>query len=636
MNIVSVQSLSKTHGVKPLLTNASFGIEDNDRIGVIGVNGAGKSTLLRMIAGMEPPDSGQITMRQNLRIEFLPQNPLFNETHTVLEDLFHSGRDVAQLVREYEAACSRIACNPHEDALHSHYDRIVQKMDAAGAWEYETRVRTILTKLGIKDLDAPVAQLSGGYRKRVALARALLSDADLLILDEPTNHLDADTVAWLETYLQRFNGAVLMVTHDRYFLDRVTQRIIELDRGGVALFDGNFSWYLERKAEAAEAAASHEQRRRAILRRELEWLKRGARARTTKAKARVERVHDLQSVKFTEEQRELKLEAHSRRLGKTIAEAHNISKSYGSANLISNFSYVMKRGERLGIVGPNGAGKSTLANILTERVPPDSGTVRIGETVRFGYFDQESAPLDPAERALDYVKREGGDMLRTTGGSPLSATLVMERFLFTPQMLYSTIGNLSGGERRRLFLVRVLMSNPNFLILDEPTNDLDIPTLQALEDFLDSYRGCLIVISHDRYFLDRTADSFLAFEGNGVLRLYPGGYETYCRLRAEMEEERGGATQREPGQRRSAALADSPSPAPRSRSAKLSFNEQRELTSLEARIPKLEEQLKRLENEMAASAADYVRLQALATEHDLAAHELETAFERWTELAERA
>ena len=632
MNILSAQGISKTHGLRTLFSDLTLGIEERERVGLIGVNGCGKSTLLRVLAGVETPDSGSITMRQGLRIGYVEQNPVFPPGHNVMECVFSSAAKVSGVVREYEKACARLGRDPHDPAHIRAFDEASRAMDAAGAWDFEHQARAVLGKLGVTDLEARVDDLSGGYRKRVALAHALLAECDLLILDEPTNHLDADTVAWLEEQLRRHNGAVLLVTHDRYFLDRVTGRIAELDAGVLRIFEGSFAEYVRRKAEMETAAAGAEERRRGILRNELEWLKRGARARTTKQKARIDRIHEMRAAPAAERRADVTFTIETRRLGGTILELENVVKGFGDRPVVRGFSHTFRPGERLGIIGPNGSGKSTLANLMTGRVRPDGGTVTVGKTVLFGYFDQESAGLDPDERALDYVKREGGDMLRGTDGSTVGAAQVMERFNFTPQMLYTSIGRLSGGERRRLYLVRTLMANPNFLILDEPANDLDIPTLQALEDFLDGFGGCLVVISHDRYFLDRTVDTLLAFEPDGSLRAYPGDYSLYERIRAE-EQADSSASRVEPGRRRPQESAPSPAAGVR---AKLSFNEVRELARLEAEIPRMESRLKELETEMVAAATDYLLLQRLSEEQQRLAADLESGMERWADLAERA
>lgn len=640
MIILSAQNLAKSHGIKPLFSQISFGIEDTDRIGIIGANGSGKSTLLQVLAGATPADTGQVTLRQGLRVEYAPQNPHFDPEHSVLDHIFASQTAVASAVRDYEELCHLMETAPSAD-VEKRLARALEQMDAAQAWEFESRAKAILDRLGVTHLDAPMGTLSGGYRKRVALARALMAEADLLMLDEPTNHLDADTIAWLEDYLNRMSGALVLVTHDRYFLDRVTRRIVELDAGRLFTYDGNFSYYLEKKAEQEAADVRADDRRRSILRKELEWLGRGARARRTKEKHRIERIQDLKNAAPARRADALRFESAGQRIGTKIVELEKVSLAFGARTIISDFTYTMAPGERLGIVGPNGAGKSTLTNLITGRLAPDSGTVDIGTTVQFGVFDQESAELDPDERAIDFVKRDGGENLRGADGAVLSAERMMERFHFTSQMLFQPISKLSGGERRRLHLVRTLMKNPNFLILDEPTNDLDIPTLQALEDFLDGFSGCLLVVSHDRYFLDRTVEQLLSVEGDGVVRLYPGGYDIYERMKADRLAEE--AAEKKQAEEKAAARTAAPSaaaPEPSSPAAapakKLSYKEQRELAEIEEKMPRWEARLEALEGELARQSTDYVELQKLTAEQSDLQRKIEEGTERWLELSERA
>ncbi|HBF35386.1 TPA: ABC transporter [Candidatus Sumerlaeota bacterium] len=628
MNLLSAQALEKSFGEKRLFENVTFGIDDRDRIALIGLNGCGKSTLLKMLAGVEPPDGGNITYKQELRIEYLSQNPTFNDAHTVLEHILSSNTVRAALVRDYEQVCHALEVNGSDEALLQTLDDLTHQMNAANAWEYEARVKTVLGKLNVHDLEKPVVQLSGGYRKRVALAHALLAESDLLLLDEPTNHLDADTIDWLEEYLRDFGGAVALVTHDRYFLDRVTRRIFEIDRREMRMYDGNFTYYLEQRAEMQTHEARLEDKRQNILRREMAWLQRGARARSTKQKARIERAEVLRETKVEAKREALTFNIETRRMGSQILELENVRKSFGERVLINGFSRIFQKGERLGVLGANGCGKSTLVNMIAGRIEPDSGKITVGETVHFGYYDQESFDLNLDERVIDYAKREGGPMLRSKDGSPQTAEVVLEQFHFTPQNLYTNIGKLSGGEKRRLYLVRTLLADPNFLILDEPTNDLDIQTLQALEDFLDGFSGCLLVISHDRYFLDRTVDQVLVFEPNGELRTYPGAYSTYARMK---EEERQDESAREAVKK--AAVAASASKESSKRPRKLSYNETRELAALEEGIPKMEARLAALQDEMAAAASDYVRLHDLTAEQSALETKIESSLRRWEELA---
>ncbi len=634
MNILSTRNLAKSHGAKTLFSDLTTGVEDRDRVALIGVNGSGKSTLLRILAGAEQADSGDLLTRQDLRIEYLPQNPVFDESQAVIHHIFSSDKPEATLTRDYEEACQALEATPDDERLLNRFGELTRRMDAAAAWEYEMRTKKVLTRLAITDFHAPIGSLSGGYRKRLALAHAMLAEPDVLCMDEPTNHLDAETIDWLEDWVGRFPGAVILVTHDRYFLDRVATRIWEIDERRVIEYEGNFSTYLRRKAEAESAAAQTEERRQAILRKELKWLERGCRARTTKSKARKDKIDTLQEQAPTARGDSLTFKIKTRRLGGKIVEIEDLGHQWQGEPLFRNFSYTFTRGERMGIVGPNGCGKSTLANLIAGRLQPSAGTVEVGETVHFGYYDQESAGFLPSERAIDYVTRVGGEMLRGPDGSYLPAALMMEKFFFTSQMTHAPIEKLSGGERRRLYLVGVLMSDPNFLILDEPTNDLDVQTLQALEDFLDGFAGCLLVISHDRYFLDRTVDHVLAFEAGGQLRTWPGGYTWYSQLREAYQEEQKTADEdvrARSEQGRSNAAESKSDRSPRAR--KLTFNEKRELEQLEARIPDIEKRLKELDGEMAAAAVDYGLLTTLVAERDALNSELASAMDRWEHLA---
>ncbi|MGI8905957.1 MAG: ABC-F family ATP-binding cassette domain-containing protein [Candidatus Sumerlaeaceae bacterium] len=631
MNLLSAQEISKSHGIKELFRGISFGIEDDDRVGLIGANGSGKSTLLQVLSGGEKPDTGQVVLRQGVRVQYAAQNPAFDPDHTVLQYVFFAHTNLADTVGEYERVLLELEASPEDAGKLQQLDELSQRMDALQAWEYESRARVVLGKLGVRDLTVKVGKLSGGYRKRLALARALLAEADLLILDEPTNHLDADTIAWLENYLKRMPGALLVVTHDRYFLDRVTRRIIELESGRLLSYDGNFSYYLGRKLEQAASEVRANERARSILRKEMDWLSRGARARRTKEKHRIDRIGEMQAAVPGRKADALKFESGTRRLGSKIVEMENVSKSFGHKRVIDDFTYTFPPGERVGLIGPNGAGKSTLVNLITGGVRQDDGKIEVGSTVHFGLFDQESSELEGGERALDFVKRTGGEYLRAADRAILSAERMMERFGFTTQMLYQDIAKLSGGEKRRLHLVQVLMKDPNFLILDEPTNDLDIATLQALEDFLDDFAGCLLVVSHDRYFLNRTIEHVLAIEPGGRIRDYPGDYSVYQQMHEQRE-----ATVSPTSKMPSAAPAVASVVVGATTSRKLSFKEQRELADLEKNIPAWEERQQQLEIEIAAAATDYMRLQELTHEQMDLGKRLEAAIVRWEELATRA
>ncbi|HBY75572.1 MAG TPA: multidrug ABC transporter ATP-binding protein, partial [Cyanobacteria bacterium UBA11148] len=507
MSIFTLQSVKKDFGIKEILKDASFSLDATDKVGLIGTNGSGKSTLLKMIAGLEPIDGGQLLINSGVRIAYLPQQPDLDESRTVLEQVFADSGEQMNLIREYEELSYKLAHHSEDSQLMARLSTVMQRMEITGAWELETHAKIILTKLGIQDFDARIGNLSGGYRKRIALATALLSEPDVLLMDEPTNHLDAMSVEWLQSYLKTYRGAILLITHDRYFLDRVTNRIIEIDRGDLYNYTGNYSYFLEKKALAEESAASQERKHYGVLRRELEWLKRGPKARSTKQKARIDRIHQMQEREFKEAQGKVDISTLGRRIGKKVIELKAISKAYGERTLIKNFTYEFSPDERVGIIGENGTGKSTLMDIITERIQPDSGTVEIGSTIHIGYFDQHSDDLLEAlnqnQRVIDYLK-EVAEYIKTADGTLITASQMLERFLFPGNQQYAPIHKLSGGEKRRLFLLRVLMSAPNVLILDEPTNDLDVQTLSVLEDYLENFNGCVIVVSHDRYFLDRT------------------------------------------------------------------------------------------------------------------------------------
>lgn len=506
MNILSVDNIKKTFADTPLLDGVSFYLQENEKVGVIGINGTGKSTLLKIIAGYEEADEGSITKANNIVIRYLPQNPEFKENETIMESILRQN---------------------------------ISKVESE--WDIESNAKTMLMKLGVNDFNAVTSTLSGGQRKKVALVSTLLSKADILILDEPTNHLDNEMSGWLEDYLKAYRGAIIMVTHDRYFLDSVTNRIVEIDKGKIYSYQANYSGFLKLKSEREDMLLASDRKRKSILRNELEWIMRGARARSTKQKARIERYEELKNMKSPTEVENVEMSSVSSRLGRTTVELHNISKAYGDKVLFKDFSYIFLKNDRIGFIGDNGCGKTTLMKIIARRIEPDSGELVVGQTVKIGYYSQEIendesagiAYMNPAIRVIDYIK-ETAEYVKTVDGT-VTASQMLEKFLFTPEKQYSLIGKLSGGEKRRLNLLRVLMEAPNVLILDEPTNDLDITTLTILEDYLDKFNGIVIEVSHDRYFLDRTVKRIFAFEGNGVINQYEGGYSDYV-LRKEMHE----------------------------------------------------------------------------------------------------
>ena len=531
MNLITLENISKSYSEKKLLEDISLGINDKEKIGLIGVNGTGKSTLLKIIAGAEIPDDGTITKANKVRIEYLPQNPYYDENATVLEQVFKGTCEEMKIIGDYQDVLDKIN-KSYDEKLNDRLLKLQEKMDALNLWDLESSAKTVLTKLGIKDFNQKVKELSGGQRKRVSLASALITPCELLILDEPTNHLDNDTIDWLETYLNSFKGSILMITHDRYFLDRVTNRILELDKGILYSYEGNYSVFLEKKMNRLQLAESMEAKRQNLLRKELAWVRRGAKARTTKQKARLQRFDELSNKNDYTPEDKLEISVGSSRLGKKIIEIENLSKSFDGRTFIDNLDYTLARTDRIGIVGRNGLGKSTLIRLLNGELKPDSGTISIGETVKIGCFNQDTSRMHPEMRAIDYMKEES-DYITTADGHKITASQMCEKFLFNGTLQYTHIKNLSGGEKRRLQLLRVLMMAPNVLLLDEPTNDLDIDTLSRLEDYLDDFNGVLICVSHDRYFLDRVCNKIFAYEGRGKINIYTGNYSDYLDYREQ-------------------------------------------------------------------------------------------------------
>ncbi len=647
MALFTLRSLAKDFGIKELLRDASFSLDEGDKVGLIGTNGSGKSTLLKMIAGLESIDSGELWVNSSAKIVYLPQQPDLDDERTVLEQVFADSGEQMALVREYEEISDQLAhayTNPHADTdtLMSRLSSLSQRMETEGAWELETNAKVILSKLGIEDLEAKIGDLSGGYRKRIALAAALLSDPDVLLMDEPTNHLDALSVEWLQSYLNRYRGALLLITHDRYFLDRVTNRILEIDRGDLYAYSGNYAYYLEKKAEAEDVATSSLRKHAGVLRRELEWLKRGPKARSTKQKARIDRIRDMQSQDFKSANGKVEISTVGRRIGKKVIELTAVCKAYGDRTLIKDFTYNFNPEDRIGIIGSNGAGKSTLMDIITGRIQPDSGTVELGSTIHIGYFDQHSEDVEMNDdlRVIDYLKTVA-ELVKTSDGSIITASQMLERFLFPPNQQYSPIAKLSGGEKRRLFLLRVLMSAPNLLILDEPTNDLDVQTLTVLEDYLEDFNGCVMVVSHDRYFLDRTIDTVFAFEPGGTLRQYPGNYSVYldCKKDEEAGVKEAGAKSQDAGIKRQSVgsvplVAVIPPAAKKAR--KLSYKEKREYETLETQIPQLETEKADLEKLLYSnSPGGSGDVQQLTQRLAEVSQAIDAATERWLELAEQ-
>lgn len=616
MNILIAENITKSFTDKPLFDSVSFIIDERDKIGIIGVNGTGKSTLLKIIAGLEEPDSGNIKLIGNIRVSYLPQSPEFKAGKTVINQVFNSTDPNLALIKHYEELSSNPTAENSKELTEA-----ADKIERAGLWDIETEAKTILTKLGINNYNADVSTLSGGQRKRIAMASALITKPDLLIMDEPTNHIDNETVLWLEKYLIKYNKALVLITHDRYFLERVTNKIFEIDRQQLYTYDSNYSLYLELKEQREETLFSNERKRQNILRNELEWVRRGAQARSTKQKARLERFENLSAQKAPQKAKELEITALGSRMGKKIIEINNISKSYGNNTLIKDFSYTVLKNDRIGIIGPNGCGKSTLLKIIMGKMEPDSGSVVIGDTVRPGYFTQESEELDPDIRVIDFI-RNTADFIQTSDGT-VTASQMLEKFLFTPDMQWTYIGRLSGGEKQRLKLLNVLMGSPNLLVLDEPTNDIDIVTLSVLEQYINTFKGPVISVSHDRYFLDKTCERIFAFEGNGVIRRYEGNYSDYEEKRTEYESL--------PDKTVSKAVHTR---TERQQKLKMTYNEQREFETIDSDIESAECLIAELNEKISAAGSDYILLQQLMNEKASAEAEYDRLSERWLYLTE--
>ena len=619
MNLLTAENISKSYNEKKLFDNISLGINEGDKIGLIGVNGTGKTTLLRILSGFEQPDTGKVTKGSSINIEYLPQNPYFDTQSTVLEQVFKGTSEVMKLIREYEKAIGK---PDNSDQIL----KLSREMDAKNAWSLESDAKSKLTKLGIYDFNEKIENLSGGQRKRIALASAIINPSDLLILDEPTNHLDNNVIDDLEQYLNKFKGSILMVTHDRYFLDRIVNVIYELDNGKLYLYKGNYSVFLEMKLQREEIEKSNEKKRQSLLKQELIWVKKGAKARSTKQKARIERFEKLNEYTASDNINEkIEISSASSRLGKKVIEINSISKSYNKNKIIDDFNYILLRNDRVGIIGPNGCGKTTLVNIICGKLLPDSGNVDIGETVKIGLFAQEDAQIDEKLRVIEYIK-EGAEYIINSDGIRVSASQMLETFLFPPSVQWTPISKLSGGEKRRLYLLRVLMESPNVLVLDEPTNDLDIETLAILEDYIDSLSGAVIAVSHDRYFLNRISDKIFSFEGNGRIVQYTGNYFDYKEAIEQSKE-----LQKKEQQNSTNKLIEK---TKREKPLKFSYNEQKEFDTIDGDIADIEEKLKIIEGKINAATSDYELLQKLITDKGKLQSELDYKMERWVYLNE--
>lgn len=598
MNLLTIENMSKSFTDKVLFDKVSLGINEGDRIGVIGINGTGKSTLLKIIAGLEEPDEGTVTKGKTVKIEYLAQNPVFDETKTILENAVH-GKKAEEEYRNLEG-----------------------------------EARSMLEKLGIPEVDGRIDTLSGGQRKRVALVRTLLTTADILVLDEPTNHLDNAMAEWLEDYLNKYRGAFIMITHDRYFLDKVTNKIVEIDKGNLYSYLANYSQFLELKAQREEMEQATERKAKSLYRVELEWMMRGARARSTKQKAHIQRFEELRDRKGIEEDKNVEVSALSSRLGKKTIEIEHVSKAYDGKKLIDDFSYILLKGDRIGIVGPNGCGKSTLLKMITGNLEPDSGTVVVGDTVKIGYFSQENEYMDETKKVIDSI-RDVAEYIETSEGT-VTASQMLEKFLFVGGMQYSLISKLSGGEKRRLYLLHILMQAPNILILDEPTNDLDIKTLEILEGYLDTFPGIVITVSHDRYFLDRVVSRIFAYVGDGKITQYEGGFTDYKLTLEEKGLEPYSNIQTTTKSKEVSQAALDYKNKPRQAKLKFTYAEQKEYDTIDEEIAKLEERIEALEAESEKEASNYTRLNEIMKEKEEAEKQLEEKMDRWVYLNDLA
>ncbi|MDP4680798.1 MAG: ABC-F family ATP-binding cassette domain-containing protein [Cyclobacteriaceae bacterium] len=625
VNYLSVEKLSKSFNEKSLFENLTFGLEQGQKAALIGVNGCGKSTLLNIISGKDSPDSGGVSFLKDIVVKYLDQSPDLGNFNTILDSIFDSAHPEAQVIKAYNLLIEKE--NP-TDAEQEKIHDLLSEIDSLNAWNYEHRAKEILGKLGIKDLERNISDLSGGQKKRIALARVLIDKPDLLILDEPTNHLDLEIIEWLENYLSTANMSILMVTHDRYFLDKVTTEIIEIENGQLYKFKGNYSSYLEQKAEREEMQQASKDKARNLMKKELEWMRRQPKARGTKAKYRVDAFEDVKDKATVNlSKNELEIKVSGSRQGKKIIELDKISKAYGATKIFEDFSYVFKRGEKLGVVGKNGTGKSTFLNVLTGKLKPDSGILDKGLNTKFGYYTQDEIVVKANQKVIDIVK-EVAEVITLDDGSTVTASQLLNLFLFPPKSQYDFVSKLSGGEKSRLQLLRVLMSNPNFLILDEPTNDLDIVTLNILEDYLQKFSGCLILVSHDRYFMDKLVDHLFVLDNSTQISDFPGNYTDY-RL---QEQDQIANKQKEPKQSTPTKVEEKP----KEEKKKLSYIEQREYKALESDISKLESNRDQLTTKLNSGVTDHNELAAWSSEIETINSELEEKEMRWLELSEKA
>lgn len=628
MNLITLEDINKSYSEKTLLEGIRLTITDEDKIGIIGVNGAGKSTLLKIIAGVEEPDAGAMIKMNGLKISYLPQHIEYEEEDSVLDHVFNGSGEVMTVLREYEHVLNEMKINSEDVKLQDKLFKLSSKIDALKGWQIESEAKAVLTKLGIFDFEAKMGTLSGGQRKRVALCNVLISPSDLLILDEPTNHMDNEIIDYMEELIKKRKGGVIMITHDRYFLDRITNKIFEVDKGSLYAYDGNYSTFLEKKAERMAQLEAMESKRLNLYRKELAWIRRGAKARTTKQKARIDRFEEIKNKTYQVQEEKIELNTASSRLGKRVFEVENISKAFGENLVIKDFSHIFTKEERVGIIGNNGRGKSTLLNIISGKLIPDEGNIIKGETVKLGYFTQENGELDGSKRVLEYIK-EVAEYVTTNDGTKITASQMLENFLFEGPLQHSFISKLSGGERRRLYLLKILMEAPNVLFLDEPTNDLDIQTLTILEDYIDNFNGTVIAISHDRYFLDRIANRIFSFEGNGKILQLVGNYSDYKEYKEEKEAEKATEEKEKEKQEDERKLRKE-----KTQKLKFTYKEQKEFETIDEDIAKKEEELEAIEEKINNSGSDFIKLQELFKEKEVIEEQLQHFMERWEYLNE--
>lgn len=627
MNLISLENISKSYSEKQLLKNISLGINEGDKVGIIGINGTGKTTLLKIIAGIEQPDNGKIMKGNSLVVEYLSQSPEFNPTDTVLDQVLKGNSPEMQLLREYKLATNN--ANSSEKIID-----LTQKLDSLNAWDIEREAQTVLTKLGITNFQAKVGTLSGGQKKRIALATTLISQSDLLILDEPTNHLDSTMIEWLEQYLNKRKGALLMITHDRYFLDRVVNRIVELDQGNIHEYLGNYSEFLTKKLERQELEATSEKKKRDLFKRELTWMRKGAKARTTKQKARIDRFEQLNAeVDKHNSGDKLEISVGSSRLGKKVIELDNVSKSYDGRNIINDFNYIVLRDDRVGIVGPNGSGKTTLISLISGKTEPDAGEVKVGETVKIGLFSQETDHMDNNQRVIEYIK-EVAEYVTTADGIKITASQMLERFLFPGHLQWTPIGKLSGGEKRRLHLLKVLMDAPNVLVLDEPTNDLDTETLMILEDYLEEFPGAVITVSHDRYFLDKVVEKIFFISKEGKIIQNNGNFTDFKEKFNDLEDHE--KEKLDSNKTEKVKSNNIEKDKEKQKPLKFSYREQKEYEEIDETIALLEDKISDIEGKLESASSNHVLLQELLSEKEIKEKELEQKMERWVYLNDLA